>query len=721
MHCAACSASLEKAFNRNKAVSFASVNITTEKAVVEYDEALIDENGLREITEKAGFSVVETAEDSRKVLERIKKRLIFCAVFAIPLFYISMGPMMGLPFFFDMMERPLLYASLQLLLALPIMAACYRIFTGGFASLFRGNPNMDSLVAMGTAASFIRSFVSYVMIIGGNAHAVHNLYFEGCGIILTLITLGNYFETRAKGRAGDAVRKLMDLSPRNAVMETAEGEQEIPISKVKKGNILLVRPGGGIPVDGTVVSGSAWIDESMITGESMPVEKLPGDEVIGGTLNTGGFIKLKAEKIGSDTVLSQIIKMVDDAQNTKAPIAALADKIAGVFVPAVLGIATISFLLWAVVGGDLSTAFTAFISVLVIACPCSLGLATPMAVMVGSGKGASNGILYKGASSLEECGKISFVVFDKTGTLTEGKPSVTDIIALSGDEGELLSHAAACERGSEHPLGRAIVEKAEEEGKNDLDAVSFESVTGKGVTAEVGGKTVKVGTLDFLGNVPEISGGEKLLEEGKTVVYISIEGNYAGLIALADSLKETSIRAVKRIKAMGIKTALITGDNLVTAKAIGSLTGVDEIYANVMPSEKARHITRLKEMGEKVAMVGDGVNDAPALTAADVGMAVAGGTDIAMESADVVLSRGNIEDAAAALYLGRATLRNIKENLFWAFCYNTIGIPVAAGLLYAFGGPLLNPMIAAGAMSLSSLCVVGNALRLNLLDLKGKK
>ncbi len=714
MHCAACSASLEKALMRKEGISTAMVNISTEMAVLEYDERLIGINDIRTVVEKCGFSVGSNENDANTQLTKQKKRLILCVVFALPLFYSAMGPMIGLPYFFNPMEKPFLYALIQIILVLPIITVSFRIFTGGFASLFRGMPNMDTLVAIGTSASFIYSMVSFVMIIKGDHMAVDNMYFEGCGVILTLITLGNYFETRSKGKTGDAVKKLMELSATTARVIRNEKEFLLPLSEVKINDIVAVREGEKIPVDGVITDGYCSIDESMLTGESIPVDKKAGQSVCAASINLNGYITIQAKSVGEDTVLSQIIHYVRQAQNTKAPIAALADKIAAIFVPCVLGLAVLASVIWLIVGETPAFCVKVFVSVLVIACPCALGLATPTAVMVGSGKGAQNGILYKNAQSLEVCGRVNFAVFDKTGTLTEGKPTVNHIQSYGITKNELLSLAAGAEEHSTHPLAKAIVSYAISENIGPANSKDFESDVGFGISANVNGKTVTVGkALDMAQNDENANA---LKKSGKTIVYVTIDKQYAGFIALADSLRTQSKEMVRILKDMGMKTALITGDNEVTAKAVADELMVENVFSNVLPNDKAQYINKLKEKGHIVMMVGDGINDAPALAIADVGVAVSS-TDIAVESADVVLVSGNTFDVIKAVKLARKTLTTIKENLFWAFCYNTIGIPIAAGVLHIFGGPLLNPMISAVAMSLSSICVVSNALRLNFTKL----
>ena len=552
--------------------------------------------------------------------------------------------------------------------------------------------------------------------LAGNPHAIHSLYFESASMIIALVLLGKTMEDNSKGRTGESIKRLMALSPKTALVERDGAEREIPLADVRVGDVLLVKPGAKIPTDGVVLSGESAVDESMLTGESMPVDKAPGDKVTGATINQGGFLRVRADRVGRDTALAQIIKLVEDAQGSKAPIARLADKVAGVFVPAVMAIALVSAILWALAGKELGFVVSVFISVLVIACPCALGLATPTAIMVGTGKGAQNGVLFKDAQALEMASRVTAVIFDKTGTITQGRPRVTDILPAGGmEEAELLRLAASCERGSEHPLGQAIVTAAVERELPLTEVEGFASVTGKGVLGRVEGREIKVGSAAWL-ELPRTEEADRLAAMGKTPMLVTVGGVLAGTIAVADVVKEDSRAAIQALEALGVKTAMITGDNRKTAEAIAREVGLSAVYAEVLPQDKARYVKELMDQGEKVAMVGDGINDAPALTQADLGVAIGSGTDVAIEAADVVLVKSSIRDVVTALKLGRATIRNVRQNLFWAFCYNTLGIPVAAGLLYLFNGPLLNPMLGAAAMSLSSVSVVTNALRLNAFD-----
>ena len=721
MYCAACSANLERVLNRREGILSATVNIATEMASVQYDEAVIGMEGITQAVENAGFEVVadETPEETEKRKSghshSLRVRLVVAMAFAVPLFIIAMGPMI-FPVPIDLMAHSKGYALLQFFLCLPVLGAGYQFYTVGYSQLLRRTPNMDSLVAIGTTAAFVSSVYGMVRVLGGDAHAVHSLYFESASMIIALVLLGKTMEDRSKGRTGESIKRLMALSPKTALVERDGAEREIPLEQVKVGDILLVKPGAKVPTDGVVLSGGSSVDESMLTGESMPVDKAPGDKVTGATINQGGFLRVRADRIGRDTALAQLIKLVEDAQGSKAPIARLADKVAGVFVPVVMAIAAVAALLWLLAGKEAGFALQVFISVLVIACPCALGLATPTAIMVGTGKGAQNGVLFKDAQALETASHVTTVIFDKTGTITQGKPRVTDLLPAEGvEQSQLLRLAASCERASEHPLGQAIVTAAVEGELPLAEVEGFASVTGKGVMGRVEGKEVKVGSAAYLG-LSKTQEADRLAAAGKTPMLVTVDGAYAGVIAVADVVKEDSKAAIRALEEMGVRTAMITGDNQKTAGAIAREVGLSTVFAEVLPQDKARYVKELMDKGEKVAMVGDGINDAPALTQADVGIAIGSGTDVAIEAADVVLVKSSIQDVVTALKLGRATIRNVKQNLFWAFCYNTLGIPVAAGLLYLFGGPLLDPMLGAAAMSLSSVSVVTNALRLNAFD-----
>ena len=732
MSCAACSKSAERSLKKTEGVSSAVVNIATEKASVEYDPKVCNVDNLRAAVEKAGFTMELEDHIDREDDTTSFKRFLVAIVFASLLFTISMGPMAGisLPAIISPHHNPLNYALIQAILALVVMVAGKKFSIKGFKALYQLGPNMDSLVAVSTSASFIYSIISTFKIayepgfadnILASGHHLP-LYYESCAMIIALIMLGKYLEGRSKSKTSEAIKSLLELQAKIAIIEVDGQEKEVEIDKVRVGDIVIVKPGQKIPVDGSVIFGSTSIDESMLTGESIPVEKTVGDPVTGASVNKNGYIKFKVEKVGKDTTLSQIIRLVEEAQNRKAPIANLADLISGYFVPTVIGIALVSGLAWLFIGGtSFQFAFTIFISVLVIACPCALGLATPTAIMVGTGKGAENGILIKGGDSLESAHKISTVAFDKTGTITEGRPRVTGVKNLSKslDEDQLMSFAASIESNSEHPLADAIVDYSKEKGVEIYPVEDFVSITGKGVEALINKKRVSLGNLkliDSYGDINDKSSLKSMVDEyaerGNTPMLLAIDGHVKAIIAVADTIKEDSAKAVEKLHQMGIKVAMITGDNEKTALAIAKQVGIDIVRADVLPSEKSQVIKDLQDQGEFVAMVGDGINDAPALALADVGIAIGSGTDVAIESADIVLMKNSLMDVPNSIKLSKETIRNIKENLGWAFGYNIIGIPFAAGLIYLFGGPLLNPMIAAAAMSLSSVSVVSNALRL---------
>lgn len=732
MSCAACSKSAERSLKKTEGVSSAVVNIATEKASVEYDPKVCNIDNLRAAVEKAGFTMELEDHINREDDTTSFKRFLVAIVFASLLFTISMGPMVGisLPAIISPHHNPLNYALIQAILAIVVMVAGKKFYIKGFKALYQLGPNMDSLVAVSTSASFIYSIISTFKIafepgFAGNILASGHhlpLYYESCAMIIALIMLGKYLEGRSKSKTSEAIKSLLELQAKIAIIEVDGQEKEVEVDKVRVGDIVIVKPGQKIPVDGSVIFGSTSIDESMLTGESIPVEKTVGDPVTGASVNKNGYIKFKVEKVGKDTTLSQIIRLVEEAQNRKAPIANLADLISGYFVPTVIGIALVSGLAWLFIGGtSFQFAFTIFISVLVIACPCALGLATPTAIMVGTGKGAENGILIKGGDSLESAHKISTVAFDKTGTITEGRPRVTGVKNLSKslDEDQLMSFAASIESNSEHPLADAIVDYSKEKGVEIYPVEDFVSITGKGVEALINKKRVSLGNLKLIDSYGDINDKSSLktmvdeyAERGNTPMLLAIDGHVKAIIAVADTIKEDSAKAVEKLHQMGIKVAMITGDNEKTALAIAKQVGIDIVRADVLPSEKSQVIKDLQDQGEFVAMVGDGINDAPALALADVGIAIGSGTDVAIESADIVLMKNSLMDVPNSIKLSKETIRNIKENLGWAFGYNIIGIPFAAGLIYLFGGPLLNPMIAAAAMSLSSVSVVSNALRL---------
>lgn len=734
MSCAVCAKRVEKAISELEGVADVNVNFAAEKAFVTYNPQKVRPSAMKEAVLKAGYQPLENkgagAEDEdrkrrEKEINTMKKKFIAAAIFAFPLLYIAMVPMIkfvSLPGakILDglMMNYPLFYALLEFFLTVPVICVGYRFYTVGFKSLFQKSPNMDSLIAVGTTAAVAFSLYNTFQIAKGNFQAVHSLYFESAGVIITLILLGKMLEAVSKGKTGEAIKKLMGLAPKTAFVIQNGAETEIPVEEVEIGDIIIVKPGSKIPVDGVVIEGHTAIDESMLTGESMPVDKKAGDKVYAASLNTTGTVKFRAEKVGSDTALAQIIKLVEQAQGSKAPIAKLADMVAGYFVPAVIAIAVVSGIAWFIGTGDFKFALTIFISVLVIACPCALGLATPTAIMVGTGKGAENGILIKSGEALETAHKINAIILDKTGTITEGKPSVTDLICTKNfTQEKLLQLAASAEKNSEHPLGQAIVRGAQEKSLTLLEAENFNSITGQGIEAQIAGLSVFVGNRKMMEekniSVKELEkDADKLAEEGKTPVFVAADGQPAGIVAVADVVKKSSRTAIENLHKMGIEVAMITGDNKKTAEAIARQVGIDRVLAEVLPQDKAFEVKKLQQEGRKVAMVGDGINDAPALAQSDIGIAIGSGTDVAMESADIVLMHSDLTDVPTAILLSKKTIRNIKQNLFWAFGYNTIGIPVAAGVLYLFGGPLLNPMLAAAAMSLSSVSVLTNALRL---------
>ncbi len=738
MTCASCSAAVERAASKLEGVVKAQVNIATNRGVFEYDPAVIKLSEIKTAIKNAGYTPSDIeggqAQDAQelrrqKELSQMRGRLIMAIVFTLPVFYMAMGhmfPVLGLPmpYFLNHHEFPLVFALVQLALTIPVLLAGSRFFTVGFKSLFKGAPNMDTLVAIGTGSAFLYSTFATVLIYQGDFHMANALYFESAVVVITLIMVGKYLEAVSKGKTSEAIKKLMNLRPKTAVIIKDGAELEVPLDEVAVGDVVVLRPGSVVPVDGEVLDGISTIDESMLTGESLPVEKHPGNQVTGGSINGEGLIRFKATSVGADTALSKIIRLVEDAQGKKAPIAKLADIVSGFFVPVVIVIAAVAAIGWALAGRDFNFVLTVFVTVLVIACPCALGLATPTAIMVGTGKGAEMGILIKGGEALEITHKIQTVVLDKTGTITEGKPLLTDIRLYTGlEENAALTLAASAERGSEHPIARAIVEGAQARGLALLDPQSFQAVPGRGIDAVVEGKRVLAGNIKLMQehNIPSEIAREDALElagRGRTLMYIAIDGSLAALMAAADTVKPTSKAAVAKLKDMGVEVVMITGDNQSTAAAIAAEVGIDRVLSDVLPQDKAGEVKRLQESGRKVAMVGDGINDAPALAQADIGMAIGTGTDVAVESADVVLMRGDLGEVPAAIALSRATIRNIKENLFWAFLYNTAGIPFAAGVFYIFGGPLLNPMFAGAAMALSSVSVISNALRLKRFKLK---
>lgn len=732
MSCAACSKAVERAVGRVDGVEAAHVNLATERLRVRSENDI--SQSVIAAVERAGYGAAvaqsikkQSAIDEEKKLREIaqkKRELIIAAIFTIPLFYISMGTMMGLPSPVTS-DTPKLFALVQLALLMPVIIAGRGFYTRGISALVRLHPNMDSLIAVGTIASMAYSLYSVWRIFNGDMHGVHELYFESIGTIITLVMLGKYFEARAKGKTGDALKALINLAPDEAsVIDKSGVERRVRIEELLPGDVVIVRPGENMPVDGTIVSGATSVDESMLTGESMPIDKLEGNSVTGGSLNISSAITVKAVHVGDDTMLSGMIRLVSEAQGAKLPIERLADKISGVFIPIVGAIAIVSGAIWLIVGEPLSMALRAFVSVLVIACPCALGLATPTAIMVGIGRGAKLGILVKDAEALETTCKVRKIALDKTGTLTKGKPAVTDVLAYTLDEDELTALFASGERLTEHPLGKAITAYAEGKGLELSKPSSFEALPGRGARATVDGKTLYMGNMALMeesgAEINENIGAdaEKIASQGKTPMLISCDGEIAGLIAVADEIKPEAPKAVKRVKDMGIGVTLITGDNKNTAAAIGAIAGITDIMSGVLPAQKAERIKEMQADGSLVAMAGDGINDAVALAQADVGFSFNDGTDAAIAGASIVLMRNDLGGIPDAILLSRATMRTIKQNLFWAFAYNCIGIPIAAGLLHAFGGPLLNPMIAALAMSFSSVTVLLNALRLRVKKIK---
>lgn len=732
MHCAACSQRVEKSIGKLTGIAKVSVNLATEKATVEFDPQVIRLSDIKQCIEDAGYQPLETENKNAVDEDRLRKqreikllwtKFIVAATFGLPLLYFAMAPMVSwwpfpIPYALRPMEFPLRYALLQIGLVTPIIIAGYKFYTVGFKALFQRSPNMDSLVAIGTSSAILFSLYNTYRITAGDFAAVDSLYYETAGVIIALILLGKSLEAVSKGKTSEAIKKLMGLAPKTAIVIVDEKEIEVPIDEVEIGNIILVKPGEKIPVDGIVIEGNTSVDEAMLTGESMPVDKKKGDNVYAASINKNGVIKFKATKVGSDTALAQIIKLVEDAQGSKAPIAQMADIVSGYFVPIVCAIAVLAFLAWFLTGHTLAFSLTIFISVLVIACPCALGLATPTAIMVGTGKGAENGILIKGGEALETTHKINTIVLDKTGTITEGKPEVTDIIPVGGISHErLLQLAASGEKGSEHPLGEAIVNGAKREQLEFLKVEDFEAIPGHGIQVVIENNTLLIGNKKLMDNrgisLHELTTtSDQLAGEGKTPMYIAIDGKIAGIIAVADIVKKSSTEAIKKLKDMGIEVAMITGDNRKTAEAIAKQVGISRVLSEVLPQDKSNEVKKLQAEGKKVCMVGDGINDAPALVQADIGMAIGSGTDVAMESADIVLMRSDLMDVPTAIHLSKSTIRNIKQNLFWAFGYNCAGIPIAAGLLYLLGGPLLSPIFAAATMAFSSVSVLSNALRL---------
>lgn len=731
MTCAACSSAVERVTRKMDGVAESNVNLTTALLTITYDETKLTPEDIIRKVDRAGFGAElyieknkeeqkEAEETSEEVLRRTKHRLICNILLAVPLLYICLGHMLPielpLPAFMDMEHHPLVFALIQMVLTIVILINGRKFYINGFKSLFKGHPNMDSLVAIGTGSAFLYSLIMTILIPNDSHHA-HNLYYESAAVVVTLVMLGKYMEGRSKNKTSEAIRKLMELAPDTAVVVREGVQTEVPVEQVHVGEIILIKPGSRVPLDGVVVEGVTSIDESMLTGESIPVEKSVNDEVIGGSVNYQGAIMVKVLRTGADTTLAKIVKMMEDAQGKKAPISKLADTVAGYFVPVVMAIAILAAIIWLIVGKEITFALTIFVSVLVIACPCALGLATPTAIMVGTGLGASHGILIKSGEALEISHKVDAVVLDKTGTITEGKPAVTKIISHSMNEEKLLQIAASCEQMSEHPLGQAIVNSAKEQELELLKVVDFQSITGQGVKAEIDLVTYYIGNkklcqeqqLDFSEYAQEAA---EMANKGQTPMFIGRQEKVVGIVCVADTLKESSAEAIEKIKSLGIEVHMLTGDNRLTADYIGKKVRVDHVIAEVLPNDKASLVENLQQEGKCVMMVGDGINDAPALVQADVGVAIGSGSDIALDSSDVVLMKSDLQDVYKAIKLSKATIRNIKQNLFWAFFYNACGLPLAAGALYAMNGMLLSPIVGGFAMSLSSVCVVSNALRL---------
>ena len=732
LQCAGCVSTVEKVVRDLPGVKEANVNLATEKMMVQFNPKEADVQKIMETVSLAGYQAIlindeedvleKTAIKKEKQLQSLKVRAWVSGVFAIVLLYIAMGEMIGLPLpqFLQPMEHPIVFSVTQLILVTPILWVGRSYFVNGFKALIRKHPNMDSLVALGTSAAILYSVWSTIRILAGEYHYVMHLYVESAAVILAFITVGKYFETLTKGRTSQAIQSLVALSPKVATVIRDGKEVEVPVEELQIGEVVFVRPGEKIPVDGVIISGESFVDESMITGESVPVFKKEGSKVVGATLNTTGSFQVEVTQVGKDTTLSQIIRLVEEAQGSKAPIAAIADRVAGIFVPIVMGLSLLAGLYWGLIGGEsFEFVVTVMISVLVIACPCALGLATPTAIMVGTGFGAKRGILIKSSAALEEAGHVGVVLLDKTGTITNGKPKVVDIQVFNDySKEEVLNIAASIEKHSEHPLGKAIVEEAEKQEFNILPIEQFQSISGMGIQGIVDGKEVLLGNHLLLQNqgiaVDEFNAViDGVASKGQTAMFVAIQKQVAGIIVVADTIKATSKEAIQQMKALGLQVRMVTGDHEKTAKAIANEVGIETVYSQVLPNEKASVVEQLLEEGYQVAMVGDGINDAPALAKATVGIAIGSGVDVAIETADMVMMQDDLRLVAKTIQLSKLTMMTIKENLFWAFIYNVIGIPVAMGVLHFFGGPLLSPMIAGAAMSFSSVSVVLNALRLN--------
>ena len=737
MTCASCAMTVEMAVKDLETVEDVNVNLATERLSLVPKEGFDSQQVLDAVAE-AGYQAEEKGKDrpsdvneeaaiKAQELRKKKQELLILLLTTLPLLYISMGSMVGLPLpsFLDHMAHPLVFVLSQLVLTLPAVWIGRGFYQRGFRNLIKKHPNMDSLIAVGTSAAFFYSLYSVSQVFLGHHPFVHQLYFESVAVIITLILLGKYLESSAKGRTSQAIQSLLELVPSQATVIRYGEAVTIDTEDIRVGDIIRIKPGERMPVDGLVTEGQTFVDESMMTGESVPIEKKVGDTITSATINQNGSIDYQASRVGSDTTLAQIVRLVEEAQGSKAPIAALADKISLYFVPIVLSLATLSALGWYFLAGEsLSFSLSIFIAVLVIACPCALGLATPTAIMVGTGKGAENGILIKSGQALEAAYQLDTIVLDKTGTITVGKPSLTDLVPLGAfNRSDLLQLIASAEQHSEHPLAQAILEAAEEEGLDLLPVSHFEAIVGRGLSAQVEGKQLLVGNESLMKekNIDSSAFQEQLLElskEGKTAMFVAIDGQLTGILAVTDEMKSSSLKAVQELQSMGLEVIMLTGDREETATAIAQKAGIQKVIAGVLPDGKAAAIKNLQEAGKKLAMVGDGINDAPALVQADVGIAIGSGADVAIESADVVLMHSDLQDVVKAIKLSQATIRNIKENLFWAFAYNTLGIPIAMGLLHLFGGPLLNPMLAGLAMSLSSVSVVVNALRLGRFKMK---
>ncbi|HNZ16160.1 MAG TPA: heavy metal translocating P-type ATPase [Anaerolineaceae bacterium] len=733
MTCAACSAAVERAVSKLPGAQSVSVSLPAEILALDYDPSELSLQQVVAAVAEAGYEALlpleQPVEDEfekkkgrqARRLRNLRGRFNFSVVLTLPLLIISMGPMLGLrlPAFLDAQINPLNNALAQWLLTTPVVIMGWSYYRNGFRNLSRLHPNMDSLIAIGTGSAYLYSLYALLQIARGHTHFAHSLYFESAAVVLTLITLGKYLESRATGKTSEAIQKLMALSPKKARVIRAGTEVEIDARHVMLGDEVVVRPGESFPVDGVLLQGATSVDESMLTGESLPIEKMVGDQVTGASMNINGAVRFRATRVGKDTALAQIIRLVEDAQGSKAPIAKMADKISGIFVPIVMGLGVLAALGWALIGKEsVEFSLTIFVAVMVIACPCALGLATPMALTVGMGKGAENGVLIKNGDALEKTQRVDTILLDKTGTITEGKPAVTDILPLAGrSERELLLVAGSAEQGSEHPLGKAILRAAEEQGLDLVEVSGFRALPGLGLEAHLEGQLVRVGNQKMMSKSIVLSEDDQtvaqvLANDGKTPMFVALGESLLGIIAVADTVKPDSRAAIDELHKMGIRVAMVTGDNRRTAEAIGCAMGLDEVFSEVLPDQKAGIVSLLKDQGRFVAMVGDGINDAPALASADVGVAIGTGTDVAIASADIVLMRSTLMDVPAAVDLSKKTMRNIRQNLFWAFAYNVIGIPIAMGLLHLFGGPLLNPMIAGAAMSMSSVSVVTNALRL---------